>query len=59
MLKVLLIDDEERATDALRIMIEKAIPEISQVMVCNDSRNAAELIHTSLPWFSLTYKCPI
>jgi len=49
MLKVLLIDDEERATDALRIMIEKAIPEISQVMVCNDSRNAAELIHTYQP----------
>jgi len=49
MLKVLLIDDEERATDALRIMIQKAIPEISQVMVCNDSRSAAEVIHAYQP----------
>ncbi|MES2649971.1 MAG: LytTR family DNA-binding domain-containing protein [Bacteroidota bacterium] len=49
MLKVLLIDDEERATDALRIIMEKTIPEISQVMVCNDSRQAAELIHNYQP----------
>jgi hypothetical protein len=33
MLKALLIDDEERATDALRLMIEKAVPEIAQVKV--------------------------
>jgi two-component system, LytTR family, response regulator len=44
MLKVLLIDDEERATDALRLMIEKTIPEINQVMVCNDPRRAADMI---------------
>lgn len=44
MLKVLLIDDEERATDALRLMIEKAVPAIQQVMVCNDARKAAEVI---------------
>jgi len=44
MLKVLLIDDEERATDALRLMIEKAIPAINQVMVCNDPRKAADMI---------------
>ena len=49
MLKVLLIDDEERATDALRIIIEKTIPEITQVMVCNDSRKAAEIIHSYQP----------
>jgi two-component system LytT family response regulator len=49
MLKVLLIDDEERATDALRLMIEKTIPEIQQVFVCNDSRRAAELIHICQP----------
>lgn len=49
MLKVLLIDDEERATDALRLMIEKAVPEIQQVMVCNDSRNAADIIHKYQP----------
>jgi two-component system LytT family response regulator len=49
MLKVLLIDDEERATDALRLMIEKTIPEIQQVMVCNDSRKAADMIHAYKP----------
>lgn len=49
MLKVLLIDDEERATDALRLMIEKTIPEIKQVFVCNDSRQAAEMIHAYQP----------
>ena len=49
MLKVLLIDDEERATDALRLMIEKTIPEIKQVMACNDSRKAADIIHAYQP----------
>jgi len=49
MLKVLLIDDEERATDALRLMIEKAVPEITQVKVCNDSRQAAAMIHEFQP----------
>ena len=49
MLKVLLIDDEERATDALRLMIEKTIPEIKQVFACNDSRQAAEMIHAYQP----------
>ena len=49
MLKVLLVDDEERATDSLRLMIEKMIPEISRVMVCNDSRKAAEMVHEFQP----------
>ena len=49
MLKALLIDDEERATDALRLMIERTVPEIKQVMVCNDSRQAAEMIHAYQP----------
>jgi two-component system LytT family response regulator len=49
MLKVLLIDDEERATDALRLIIEKTVPEIKQVLVCNDSRKAAEIIHAYRP----------
>jgi len=49
MLKVLLIDDEERATDSLRLMIQKTIPEIGQVMVCNDSRKAADIIHHFQP----------
>lgn len=49
MLKVLLIDDEERATDALQLMIGKFIPEIDQVAVCNDARRAAEMIHSWQP----------
>jgi two-component system LytT family response regulator len=49
MLKVLLIDDEERATDSLRLMIQKTIPEIQQVMVCNDSRKASDIIHSFQP----------
>ena len=49
MLKVLLIDDEQRATDALRLMIIKTIPEVSEVMICNDSRQAAEKIHEFQP----------
>jgi two-component system LytT family response regulator len=49
MLKVLLIDDEERATDSLRLMIDKMVPEIEQVKVCNDARKAAEIIHEFQP----------
>jgi two-component system, LytTR family, response regulator len=49
MLTTLLIDDEERATDALRLMIDKFIPEIGKVLVCNDARQAAEMIHLYEP----------
>lgn len=49
MLKVLLIDDEERATDSLQRMIEKFIPEVEYVRPCNDSRKAAEMIHHIQP----------
>lgn len=49
MLKAMIIDDEERASDALRLMIEKFIPQIQQVFVCNDSRSAGEMIHVHNP----------
>ncbi len=49
MIKALLIDDEERATDSLKIMIEKFIPEIESVGICNDARLAAEMIHREAP----------
>lgn len=49
MIKALLIDDEERATDALQLMIEKFIPEIGRVWVCNDPGKAARLIHETSP----------
>ena len=49
MLKAMIIDDEERATDVLRLMIEKFIPQIQQVFVCNHARQAAEMIHQYQP----------
>src|SRR6187401_2062709 len=49
MLKALIIDDEQRATYALRLMMVKTIPEIKEVMVCNDFREAAEKIHSFKP----------
>lgn len=49
MIKALLIDDEERATDSLKIMIEKFIPEIEFVSICNDARLAAGIIHVETP----------
>lgn len=49
MLNVLLIDDEERATDSLRMMIERLIPEIHEVRACNDARLAPQMIHDYQP----------
>lgn len=49
MTKILLIDDEERATDALQRLIDKLTPEIGSVYSCNDARKAAEMIHTIQP----------
>jgi len=45
----MIIDDEQRASDALRIMIERTVPEIQQVAVCNDARLAAEMLHNLQP----------
>ena len=49
MIKVIIIDDEERASDVLRLMIERLIPEIQQIFVCNDAQYAAEMIHQHNP----------
>ncbi|NOT51318.1 MAG: response regulator transcription factor [Chitinophagaceae bacterium] len=49
MLKALIIDDEERATDSLRLMIEKLVPEIIEVKACIDARKAAEVIQEYKP----------
>lgn len=49
MIKVLLIDDEERATNSLQLMIEKFIPDTCQVWACNDARKATGLIHKLQP----------
>src|SRR5688572_13649647 len=47
--KVLLIDDEERATDSLRLMINKFIPQINFLYCCNDVTKASEMIHHIQP----------
>jgi two-component system LytT family response regulator len=49
MIKALIIDDEQKASDVLRLMIERFVPEIKQVQSCNDARKAAEMIHSFQP----------
>lgn len=49
MLKAVIIDDEERATDSLRRMLEICVPSVKKVVVCNDSRKAADLIGSTDP----------
>ena len=49
MIKALLIDDEERATDSLQLMIEKLIPAISGVWTCNEAGKAMQVIHNVDP----------
>lgn len=49
MIKAVLIDDEVRATDSLRLLIERFIPEIDKVWVCNDATRATQLIHRFRP----------
>ena len=47
--KALIIDDEQKASDVLRLMIERFVPEIKQIQCCNDARKAAEIIHLFQP----------
>lgn len=49
MLKALIIDDEQRASDILQLMIERFVPEIDRIWSCNDARQAAQLIHDLKP----------
>lgn len=49
MIKALLIDDEVRATDSLKLLIERFIPDISRVWICNNVEKAAPLIHQINP----------
>lgn len=48
-LKVVIVDDEERAGDALRLMLEKLVPAVSEIAVCTDARQAAALINQVKP----------
>lgn len=48
-IKALIIDDEQKASDVLRLMIERFVPEIKQVQCCNDARKAADIIHQFQP----------
>ncbi len=49
MLKALIVDDEQRASDILQLMIERFVPEIDRVWCCNDARLAAHMIHDLKP----------
>ncbi len=44
MIKILIIDDEEAASNVLRLLIEKHILVEKQIMVCNNARNALHAI---------------
>lgn len=49
MIKALLVDDEPKATDVLRLLLERFVPEVGPVAVCNDAREAASAIHRFRP----------
>lgn len=49
MLKALIIDDEQRASDILQLMIERFVPAIELSWCCNDAREAARMIHELKP----------
>ncbi|MCX6315845.1 MAG: LytTR family DNA-binding domain-containing protein [Bacteroidetes bacterium] len=49
MIRILLIDDERKATDTLRMMLEKFISEDKKVECCNDARQAVVMIHNFKP----------
>lgn len=40
----MIVDDEERAGDALRLMLQKFVPQVTAVAVCADARQAAALV---------------
>jgi len=48
-LSVVIVDDEERAGDALRLMLEKFVPQITDMAVCTDARQAAGFITQRKP----------
>ena len=48
-ISVVIVDDEERAGDALKLMLEKFVPEVTQIAVCTDARQAAEFITQRKP----------
>jgi len=49
MTRVLLIDDERKATDSLRLLFERFIGGAIRVESCNDARLAAQIIHQYEP----------
>jgi two-component system LytT family response regulator len=48
-MRILLIDDERKATDSLRMMLERFIAQEMSVECCNDARQAAVMIHNFNP----------
>ena len=49
MLKALIIDDEPRASGLLQLMLERHVPEVEGILICNDARQAAPMIHDYQP----------
>lgn len=47
--RALIIDDEQRASDVLQLLLERHVPQITRVFVCNDARLAAAVIHEHQP----------
>lgn len=43
-IRAVIVDDEERAGDALRLMLEKFVPQVTTVAVCTDARQASAFI---------------
>lgn len=49
MIKAIIIDDEPAAVDTLQLMLERYVPEISQIKTTNDPVNAGQLIKSFMP----------
>ncbi len=49
MIKILIIDDEEAASNVLRLLIEKHISAEKQIIICNDAESALQTIGTFQP----------
>lgn len=48
-LTVAIVDDEERACDALRLLLQKFVPQVNNVAVCTDARQASSVIAAHQP----------
>lgn len=49
MLKILIVDDEEAAGNVLKVLIEKHVPLVKEIMYCNSPEKALELLPVFQP----------